>query len=119
MVRLTDDALFSCPFAMATDVGTLAFSDEEAARLRSYLLKGGFLWVDDFWGTLAWEQWSEQMRRVLPEYAIVDVPADHPVRHTMFDVEHDSAGDEHQLVAAERRRRRRSAAVTARRPTSG
>ena len=62
-MRLTDDALFSCPFAMATDVGTLAFSAEEAARLRSYLLKGGFLWVDDFWGTLAWEQWSEQMRR--------------------------------------------------------
>jgi hypothetical protein len=86
VVRLTDDALFSCPFTMATDVGTAAFSAEEAARLRAYLLKGGFLWVDDFWGTRAWEQWSEQMRQVLPEYRIVDVPADHPVRHTMFNV---------------------------------
>ena len=89
---------------MATDVGTLEFSPEEAERLRDYLLKGGFLWVDDFWGTRAWEQWSEQMQQVLPEYRIVDVPADHPIRHTMFDVDHSSAGDEHQLLAAQRRR---------------
>ena len=32
------------------EVGRLFFSDVDAARLRSYLLKGGFLWVDDFWG---------------------------------------------------------------------
>ena len=86
VVRLTDDALFSCPFTMATDVGTLEFSDEEVPRLREYLLKGGFLWVDDFWGTRAWEQWTEQMQQVLPEYAIVDVPADHPILHTMFNI---------------------------------
>ncbi len=86
VVRLTDDALFQCPFTMATDVGTLAFSPEEAARLRAYLLKGGFLWVDDFWGTRAWQQWSDQMRQVLPEHRIVDVPPDHPIRHTMFDI---------------------------------
>jgi hypothetical protein len=87
VVRLTDDALFQCPFTMATDVGTLAFSPEEAARLRAYLLKGGFLWVDDFWGSRAWQQWSDQMLQVLPEYRIVDVPPDHPIRHTMFNVE--------------------------------
>jgi hypothetical protein len=87
VVRLTDDALFQCPFTMATDVGTLAFSPEEAARLRAYLLKGGFLWVDDFWGSRAWQQWSDQMLQVLPEYRIVDVPLDHPIRHTMFNVE--------------------------------
>ena len=87
VVRLTDDALFSCPFTMATDVGTLEFTDEEVLRLREYLLKGGFLWVDDFWGTRAWEQWTAQLRRVMPEYAIVDVPPDHPLMHTMFDLE--------------------------------
>jgi hypothetical protein len=47
-------------------------------------LKGGFLWVDDFWGTEAWEQWSSEMKKVLPEYEIVDVPPDHPIRRTMF-----------------------------------
>ena len=84
VVRLTDDALFSCPFAMATDVGTAEFSTEEAQRLREYLLKGGFLWVDDFWGTEAWQQWSREMRKVLPEYPIQDVPADHPMFRSMF-----------------------------------
>ena len=86
VVRLTDDALFSCPFTMATDVGTAQFSPEEARRLRDYLLKGGFLWVDDFWGTEAWLQWSSEMRKVLPEYPIVDVPPDHPIRRTMFNI---------------------------------
>ncbi len=86
VVRPMDDALFTCTFTMATDVGTAEFSREEADRLREYLLKGGFLWVDDFWGTPAWEQWSSEMRKVLPEFPIVDVPADHPIRRTMFSL---------------------------------
>jgi hypothetical protein len=86
VVRLTDDELFRCPFTMATDVGTLAFSTEEVERLRLYLLKGGFLWVDDFWGTAAWEQWSSQISRVLPEYPITEVAADHPLRRSFFEV---------------------------------
>lgn len=86
VIRLTDDALFQCPVIIASDVGTLAFSPEEAARLREYLLKGGFLWVDDFWGTAAWNQWSAEIEKALPEYTIVDVPADHPIRRTMFSV---------------------------------
>ena len=86
VVRLTDDALFQCPFAMATDVGTAGFSDQELARLREYLLKGGFLWVDDFWGTRAWEQWTSQLKRAMPEFAITEVPPDHPIMHTMYDI---------------------------------
>jgi hypothetical protein len=86
VVRLTDPMLFDCPVLLGTDVGTAFFSDEEAKRLREYLLKGGFLWVDDFWGTESWEQWSEQMRRVLPEFQIFDVPVNHPIRSTLFSV---------------------------------
>jgi hypothetical protein len=85
-VRLTDDALFQCPFMTASDVGTLQFSRAEATRLREYLLKGGFLWVDDFWGTAAWTQWSSEIIRVLPEFPIFDIPADHPIRHTLFTI---------------------------------
>jgi Domain of unknown function (DUF4159) len=88
VVRMTDDALFRCPFTMATDVGTLEFSPAEATRLREYLLKGGFLWVDDFWGTHAWQQWSHEMQKVLPEFPIVDVPPEHPLRHTLFQIAH-------------------------------
>ncbi len=83
-IQLTDDALFRCPFIMATDVGTLEFSEAEVVKLRQYLLKGGFMWVDDFWGTDAWDQWSYEIKRVLPEYSIVDVPADHPIREGIF-----------------------------------
>ena len=89
VVRLTDDALFNCPMTMASDVGSLGFSAAEVERLRLYLLKGGFLWVDDFWGTLAWNQWSKEIGKVLPpsEYPIEDVAHDDPVLRTMFDVE--------------------------------
>ena len=86
VVRLTDESLFRCPFAIASDVGTIGLRAEEVASLRNYLLKGGFLWVDDFWGTPAWLHWSDQMRSVLPEYRIVDVPPDHPVRRTLYEI---------------------------------
>jgi hypothetical protein len=86
VVRLTDDALFQCPFLMGSDVGTIGLQPDEAARLRQYLLKGGFLWVDDFWGTPAWQQWTEQIHLALPEAQIVDVPLEHPLRHSLFNV---------------------------------
>ena len=88
VVRMTDAELFNCPFTMASDVGTIGFSPEEAAALREYLLKGGFLWVDDFWGTAAWEHWEREIGRVLPpsEYPIRDIPINHPVFKTLTHV---------------------------------
>lgn len=88
VVRFMDDALYNCPFTMASDVGTIGFTDQEAARLREYLLKGGFLWVDDFWGTRAWRQWESEIGRVLPpsQYPVRDVPLDHPVFRTLSHV---------------------------------
>lgn len=88
VVRLTDDALFQCPFAIIEDAGTAAFSPEEIARLREWLLKGGFLWVDDFWGERAWEAWTREIGRVLPpaEYPILPLPMDHPIFRTLFEV---------------------------------
>jgi hypothetical protein len=87
VVQLTDPALFRCPFIIGSDVGTAEFSALESQRLREYLLKGGFLWVDDFWGTHAWQVWSTEIHKALPEYTIEDIPADHPIRHVMFEVE--------------------------------
>jgi hypothetical protein len=88
VVRLTDDALFNCPLTVASDVGSLGFRPEEIDRLRTYLLKGGFLWVDDFWGTLAWRQWSTEIAKVLDpaSYPIVDVPLTDPMLKSMFEV---------------------------------
>jgi hypothetical protein len=88
VVRLTDPELFQCPFIEMEDVGTARFSDIEASRLREYLLKGGFLWVDDFWGEAAWAQWVAEIERVLPpkEYPIRTVTPSHPVFRAFFEV---------------------------------
>jgi hypothetical protein len=88
VVRLTDDLVYQCPYLHMEDVGTASFTEPEVLGLRSYLLKGGFVWVDDFWGTYAWNNWVSQLARVLPpsEYPIVDIPPDHAVLKTMFDV---------------------------------
>ena len=88
LLRLTDDLLFQCPFIMMTEVGATYLSPAEATRLREYLLKGGFLWADDFWGTWAWEVWAREIGKALPpsEYPIVEVPLSHPIFHQQFDV---------------------------------
>ena len=87
VVHLTDAELFHCPFTMASDVGTMGLSAEEGLRLREYLLKGGFLWVDDFWGTPAWDQWAAEIGKVLPEFPITEVPGDNPIRRMMFVID--------------------------------
>jgi hypothetical protein len=86
VVRLTDDELFQCPYIEMEDTGTVGFTDAEVARLREYLLKGGFLWVDDFWGEAAWEQWTTELARVLPpaDYPIFDLTPDHPLFRAQF-----------------------------------
>ena len=86
VVRLTDEALFDCPFTIASDVGTIGLTDAEAVQLRLYLLKGGFLWVDDFWGTAAWTQWQREIGKALPpsEYPIRDIPMDDPILQSQF-----------------------------------
>jgi hypothetical protein len=88
LVRLTDEALFDCSFLMASDVGTIGLSPGEALGLRLYLEKGGFLWVDDFWGEAAWSQWSRELAKAMPpaEYPIEDVPMTDPIFRTMFEV---------------------------------
>jgi len=92
VVRLTDDALFQCPFTLMEDAGTARFSDEEVLRLRAYLLKGGFLFVSDYHGMAARERFNQEISRVLPpeQYPLVDLtpPNNHPLWRTMFTVSH-------------------------------
>ena len=89
VVKLSDSKLYDCPFLIASDVGTIGIKDEEASALREYLLKGGFLWVDDFWGSEAWNQWEQEIARALPpeEYPIEDISAADPIMREMFDLE--------------------------------
>jgi hypothetical protein len=89
LVRATDDALFQCPFLMAGDPGSMGLTEPEAARLREYLLKGGFLWVDDMWGSTQWAAFTYELAKVFPpaEYPIVDVPLTDPIFSAQFIVE--------------------------------
>jgi hypothetical protein len=88
VIRLTDDQLFNCPMIVASDAGTIGFTAAQAERLRKYLAKGGFLWVDDFWGSEAWNHWAMQIARALPpaEFPIEDVELDDPMLRSMFQI---------------------------------
>lgn len=88
VVQLSDDLLFEYPFIFMSDAGTAGFTPDDVEHLRAYLLKGGILYVDDFWGDRAWEHWTHELAKVLSpaEYPIFDIPSQHPVFHAMFDV---------------------------------
>jgi hypothetical protein len=87
-VAATEPALFMCPYILVEDGGSARFSEEEVLRLREYLEKGGFLFVSDYWGSRAGEQWDEEIGRVLPreKYPIVELPPTHPIWQTMYVV---------------------------------
>ena len=88
IVRPMDDALFQCGFVMLWQADTLYFSEQDAVRMREYLLKGGFLWSDDSWGTDAWQNFEYEMRKVLPEaqYTFVDLTRNHPMYRSFFEL---------------------------------
>lgn len=84
---LTDEHLNRFPFLYVLEVGGMSMTPEEATALREFLLRGGFLVVDDFWGTREWEIFEYEMQKVLPEYPIVDIPLEHEIFHTFYDID--------------------------------
>lgn len=86
-VPLDDPELRRFPFLYAVEVGRMALTESEVAGLRGYLLSGGFLVVDDFWGTWQWANFESEMRRVLPEHRIVELPSDHPLLDTFYRID--------------------------------
>lgn len=86
-VALDDPALRRFPFLYALEVGYMGLTPSEVQGLRDYLLAGGFLFVDDFWGTYEWANFESEIARVLPEYPIEELPLDHPVFSTVYDID--------------------------------
>jgi hypothetical protein len=86
-IQLDDPELFRYPFLYALEVGSMRLSDAEVENLRTYLLKGGFLMIDDFWGTFEWQIFEREIKRVLPDHEIVDIPLDHEVFSTLYDID--------------------------------
>lgn len=83
---LTDPRLNDFPFIYMVEPGHLFISDEDAAILRKYLLGGGFLMLDDFWGVREGENAFDQIRKALPDHELVELKLDHPVFHSVFDM---------------------------------
>ena len=85
-MRLDDPELRRFPILYAVEVGYMSLTEPERQGLRDYPLAGGFLIVDDFWGTWEWANFEHEIRAVLPEYPITDLPLDHPLLHVFYDL---------------------------------
>ena len=87
VVRPSESKWFDYPFVYAVEVGYMKLTDKEAAQMREYLLRGGFMVVDDFHGTQEWNNFETQMKKVFPDRAIQEVQISDPIFHCLFDIE--------------------------------
>jgi hypothetical protein len=88
-VQATDPEIFQCPIVFFSSAGTAGFTEAEVVKLREYLLKGGFLWGDDFWGEYTWQHLREQMTGkygILPGYQIVQLKPGDAVFQTFYSI---------------------------------
>jgi hypothetical protein len=79
--------MYDFPVAYAVEVGHWRLQENHARQLREYLLRGGFLMVDDFHGTQEWRVFTESMSRVFPDRPIVDIPNSDAIFHTLYDLD--------------------------------
>ena len=87
VVAINDPELFRYPMVYSSEVGQMVLSMEDAATMREYLQRGGFWFMDDFWGSLEWESMEAQMKKIFPHVQIKDIPLSHPLFHSFFDIE--------------------------------
>jgi hypothetical protein len=85
-LELTENDLYNYPFIYIVEAGRLTFKDEELPILRNYLLNGGFLMVDDFWGMREWNNFKQELKRVFPDRESVPLPLEHEIFHCVFDL---------------------------------
>jgi len=86
LIDLADPELPDYPWIYIVEAGSLGFLDEEVPILRRYLLNGGFLMVDDFWGDSEWENFYREIKRVFPDRELEELPMDHPIFHCVFPI---------------------------------
>lgn len=87
IISLQDEELFDYPFLYAVEVGYWNLSDADAAILREYLLRGGFLMVDDFHGAAEWADFTSSLQRVFPDRPVVELADTHEVLHVLYDLD--------------------------------
>ncbi len=85
-LELTDERLFDYPWIYMVEPGGLSFDEAEVKALRRYLLNGGFMMVDDFWGGDEYDNFHREIKRVFPDREVVELPIEHPIFHCVYDL---------------------------------
>ena len=91
-----DDDVYNWPWLCAGEMGDWKLTESQALKLRDYLLRGGFLYLDDFWGTEEWDRFQESMRMVFPDRAAVEIADEDTIFHTVYDLD-----DRYQVPGAQ------------------
>ncbi|PYS21321.1 MAG: transmembrane prediction [Acidobacteria bacterium] len=86
-MQLMDPKIFDFPYLYIVEPGQMLLSNQEAARLREFLLRGGFLHADDFWGVYQLDNFAKQMAKVFPDRKLEPVPLTDEIFHTFFDID--------------------------------
>ncbi len=90
VLRLDDEGIFDYPFLYMLEVGQgggVNFNPLEIENLRAYLERGGFLLIDDFWGTQQWNNFASSFAQVFPDREIVELSPDHEIFHCYYDID--------------------------------
>jgi hypothetical protein len=86
-VDLDDNDVYDWPWLYAVEVGHWSLTDSQAKTLREYLLRGGFLMVDDFHGNVEWQTFYESIHKVFPDRPINDLESSNAIFHTLYDLD--------------------------------
>ena len=86
IIELTDEALCDYPFLYMIEPGSMVLEEDEVLGLRRYLLNGGFLMVDDFWGEAEWANFYREIKRVFPDREPRELDLDHKIFHIVYDL---------------------------------
>ena len=86
-IALNDPTLFRYPFVYSSEPGQMVLTTDDAKIMREYLQRGGFWMLDDFWGSFEWGNMEAEIRKILPDTEIKDIPLDHPIFNEVFKVE--------------------------------
>lgn len=88
VVNFDGNQIYDWPWLYAVEVGHWELNNTQAAKIREYLLRGGFLMTDDFHGTREWADFMASMQKVFPDRPVVDIPNDDAIFHVLYDLDH-------------------------------
>jgi hypothetical protein len=86
-VAIMDPELFKYPYIYAVEVGHMELNQEQANRLREYLLRGGFWHCDDFWGLYELNSFLQQLKKIFPDRQVEELPLTHEIFHAFYDID--------------------------------